>query len=68
MMLQEQLLKVIGSAVRLQDPSADLTKEDIIIQLQRALCIVGRKSTQRMQRQESWINSLLAPLAKYEKW
>jgi len=75
--LQEELLGVTGPLTclwaDLLNPTSDLTKEDIIFQVQRALCMVGSTyhSMNVERRKLAWsrINPSLKPLAeeKYEK-
>jgi len=75
--LQQELLEVTGPLTclwsDLLNPTANPTKEEIILQLQRALCLVGSTyhSTNVEQRKLAWarINPSLKPLAeeKYEK-
>ena len=75
--LQEELLEVTGPLTCLWSDLLNLTskptKEEIVLQLQRALCIVGSTyhSMNVEQRKLAWarINPSLKPLAeeKYEK-
>lgn len=70
--IQEQLLEVTGPLVslwvELLQPDAELTKEEIVLQLQRALVLLGSTShaINVERRKVAWarINPKLKPLAE----